>query len=426
MSVAAIGSNITVTEDASAPLPTPDPANQYVPEPETAPEPELPPIYDREPSADLDAFRAALQADFNAAVADIERRLGQARDIERANETGVPRQMVHAEDLNINKFMIDGYTLTANSPTAGRIAWASLHVVLLGIDYTITDANTNLKYSWFVKPGSYTPGTPIPLQSSDTLPVLGAGDALIFINNGGTPISVLESSIAYAVGPGVVGNAQLDTTTQTLLSTLSANDAAQQARIDGVITSYYQDTAPWPSGALSPAAVGSADDDINMGDIWYDANDGGAYRWTGASGTPANTWFRIADTDTSALAGKVNTKVSTYITTNAAPPAAPAGGFSTGDMWIVTDRDNLVRRWSGAAWVDIQLGDLAISGVSGAKIGTGINGSNVTTGTVVAARVGSGVANVSLAGVTGTLGAANLAANAVTPSKINAAFHLLY
>lgn len=418
MSVAAIGSGIAVNEDA--PQPTPDPANQYVPEP--APEPELPPVYDREPaSVDMEAFRAAVQADFNAAVADIERRLGQAREIERSNATGIPREWVHAEDLNISRAMIDGYTLTANSPSAGYIAWSSLHIVLLGIDYTITDASTNKKYAWFVKPGSYTPGTPIPLSVSDTMPVLAAGDALIFVNNSGTPISVLESSITWAVGPGVVGNAQLDTSTQTLLSNLQASDTAMQARIDGVITSYYQDNAPWAAGSPSPGGG-----DVNMGDIWYDSNDGGAFRWTGASGTPANTWQRIADTDTAALASKVNTKVSTYISANTSPPAAPSGGFAAGDMWLVTDKDNLLRRWSGTAWVDIQLGDLAISAVSGAKIGTGINGTNITTGTVVAARVGSGVSNVSLTGVTGTLPGANLAANAVTPTKINAAFHLLY
>lgn len=383
----------------------------------------------------VDAIKAGVRHEMDAAVADIERRLAQAREIERAIETGIPRQTIHAEDLNLGFAMIDGYTLTANSPAAGSIAWASLHVVLEGIDYTIADANTNLKYAWFVKPGS---GTTATLQTSNTMPVLGAKDALIFINNTGTPISVLESSVVYAVGAGVIGNAQLDSATQTLLTNLQNSDIAQQARIDGVITSYYQDAAPWPAGAASPSGG-----DVNMGDIWYDSNDGGAFRWTGASGTPtANAWQRIADTDTSAIAAKVNTKTQTYVGVLASPPAAPSGGFTTGDFWMVTDQGNLIKRWSGAAWVDLQMGDGAISGIGGAKIGTGINATNITTGTVNGTLVGTGISGTNV--TTGTVGGARIGTGVapsvltgagtapvaaipqLSPAKLNTAFHMLY
>lgn len=412
------------------------------------------------PEGDLDlmdlvaSIKAGLRHEMDAAVADIERRLGQAREIERAIETGIPRTTIHAEDLNLGFAMIDGYTLTANSPVAGSIAWGSLHVVLLGVDYTISDANTALKYAWFVKPAS---GTTATLQTSNTMPTLGPQDALIFINNGGTPISVLESSVVYAVGPGVIGNAQLDQSTKDLLTNLQNSDIQQQARIDGVITSYYQDAAPWPAGAPSPSGG-----DVNMGDIWYDSNDGGAFRWTGASGSPTpNAWQRIADTDTSAIASKVDTKVTTYLSASTAPPATPAGGFTVGDMWMQTDQGNLLKRWSGSAWVSVQLGDAAISGVSGAKIGSGISASNVTTGTLTGTLVGTGVnaANVSTgtmsgarvgAGINaanvdnGTLAGARVGAGVapsvltgagtapvaaiptLTPAKLNTAFHMLY
>lgn len=370
--------------------------------------------------------KAELRSEMDAYVADAERRLAQAREIERSIETG-ERRTVHTEDLNVGFVMIDGYTLTANSPSGGSIAWSSLHVVLLGIDYTITDGNTANKYVYFIKPGS---GTTATLQSSNTLPVLGSGDALIFINNAGTPVSVLESSIVYAVGPGAIGSAQLDPGLTTTLNNLAAADVALQATIDGAITSYYQANAPWPTGSPSPAGG-----NVNQGDIWYDSDNGWTYRWTGTGGSPANTWFRIADTDVALIQAQVNTKVTTYLAANASPPTAPAGGFTTGDLWMVTDQGNKLRRWSGSAWVDVLIGSAAIASVTGGQvtgtiagtqIGTGINGSNVTTGSVPGANVGPGVAGAALGSATGQVVGSQIATNAVTPSKINAAFHILY
>ena len=330
--------------------------------------------------------------------------------------------------------MLDGYTLTANSPTAGKIAWSSLHVVFLGVDYTITDGNTLDKYVWFVKPAS---GTTATLTTGAALPALGPNDSLIFVNNGGTPISALETAVSYAVGAGVIGAAQLDTATSQLLSTLQANDIALQSAVDGAISTYYQNDAPWPNGSPSPGGG-----NVNQGDVWYDSNDNGAYRWTGTSGSPANTWSKIADTDNSALAGLINTKVTTYIANTSPGPTAPAGGFTIGDLWMVTDAQNLLKRWSGSAWVSLQLGDGAISGVGGGKVGSGISASNVTTGTLGGARVGAGVnaANVdngTMAGarvgtgvspsvLTGSGTAPVAAIPQLTPAKLNTAFHMLY
>jgi len=399
------------------PEPTEAPTPQPEPQPVEAPAPQRNILDLLKDPDDVNVLRSMIHDEFAAAVADVERRLGQARELERSALLGERRQ-VHAEDLNLTKFMIDGYTLTANSPVAGSIAWSSLHVVFMGVDYTIADANTALKYAWFVKPGS---GTTATLQTSNTMPTLGANDALIFINNGGTPISVLESSVAYAVGPGAIGNAQLDTATQTLLTNLQQADIAMQSQLDGAINSYYQANPPWPDGAPSPAGG-----NVNQGDIWYDSDNGWTYRWTGTTGSPVNTWFRIADTDMALIAGKVNLKVTTYLSASTVAPVAPSGGFTTGDMWMQTDLGNKLMRWSGSAWVAVLLGDSAISDVGGAKVGSGINGTNITTGTVVAARVGAGVNGAVLSTATGTVGNTQIAANAVTPAKINAAFHLLY
>lgn len=399
MSATQIGEGVEAIDMPVEPTPEPGPVDMPVSEMERI----------------RDEVRAELRHEMDAAVADVERRLAQAREIEQATVSGFRRETVHTEDLNIGRALIDGYTLTANSPGAGSIAWANLHVVLLGVDYTITDGNTANKYAWFVKPGA---GTSATLQTGNTLPTLGPNDALIFVNNSGTPVSALETSISYAVGPGVIGSAQLATDVSTILSTLQSNDIAQQSALDGAITTYFQNDPPWPTGSPSPSGG-----NVNMGDVWYDANDGGAFRWTGTSGTPANTWVRIADTDTSALAGKVNTKTTTYLAATTSPPVAPSGGFTIGDLWMKTNQNNLLARWDGSAWIDLQLGDAAISGIGGAKVGSGISATNITTGTLSGTRVGSGVAPSVLTGA----GTAPVAAiPQLTPAKLNTAFHMLY
>lgn len=140
---------------------------------------------------------------------DIERRLAQTREIERAISIGQPRSGIHAEDLDLKKHIIDGYTVTANSPSGGSIAWASVHIMYNGVDYTIADGNTANRYVWFVKPGSYTPGTPVTLNSSNTQPAaLATGDTMVFVNNSGTPVSVLEGNgTATVVAAGSVNTA---------------------------------------------------------------------------------------------------------------------------------------------------------------------------------------------------------------------------
>jgi hypothetical protein len=383
---------------------------------------------------DLNELRALIQQDFNAAVADVERRLAQARELERSAAFGTPRQ-IHAEDLNLSKFMIDGYTLTANSPANGSIAWANLHLVFQGVDYTITAANTALKYTYFVKPASYTPGTNHPLVSSNTKPVLGPNDALVFVNNvvGGmsTPISVLETSIPYAIGDGVVSDAEVSSLSQAkitglsgALNTFTTDIQRVEAKADGAITQWIQPDFPWANGTVQGTektgdvytAQGSTDQVARP--------DGRSWKWSGPSGAPANNWILIADSDVAkALAdsaaaknGLAGKNTSYYRTMAQGAPPTPTDGFATGDEWVQTDNANYTQRWTGSAWTAVLYGDAALSGISGGKVGSGINGDNVTTGTVVAARVGAGVNGAVLTTATGQ----------VVPSKLNIPVHMLY
>ncbi len=85
-------------------------------------------------------------------------------------------------------------TWTANSPGAGRVAWAGVTLVYKGVTYTITDSNTPLttdKYIWW----DYSVSTTV-LQVSATRPTLTDDDCLIAINDGGTPyLQTLETLI---------------------------------------------------------------------------------------------------------------------------------------------------------------------------------------------------------------------------------------
>lgn len=377
----------------------------------------------------------ALREEMRAAVADIEFRLKQQYELMRRADGGA-MDSVYVEDLNDGKHRATGYTVTSNSPSAGHIAWASLHIVFLGVDWTIADGNTltggPFKYIYFIKPGS---GTTATLQMSNTLPSLGPNDALIFVNNAGVPTSVLESSIPAAVGnnsvvntsivDGSVTSTKTDFYTAMATSITNAQNAANLAQqtADGAIVTYFQSAQPW--------APGTSHTPDKVGDIWYDSDDGQAWRWSGNGGT----WVMIEDSNigaalaaANAAQGTANTKITTFYAAIAAIPTS----LSIGDLWVVSDNQNAIRRATTvgantlANWPLQQFGDGAISGVGGGKVGTGIDGSNITLGTVVAARVGTGVNGAILTTATGTVTTTQIASGAITPTRMNTAFHLLY
>lgn len=147
------------------------------------------------------AVEAALADRFAHVLADIDWRISQARQMaESPNPAG---RQVYAEDLNLPHAVLTGYTVTNNSPAAGSIAWADLHVVYAGVDNTITNGNTNKRYAWW-SPTT----TPTQLITGDTKPVLAQGEVLIFINNGGTAIVALSDTNASL--PRVLSDGAVD------------------------------------------------------------------------------------------------------------------------------------------------------------------------------------------------------------------------
>src|SRR5215470_5702550 len=155
------------------------------------------------------AIRDIVYKEMHHVLDDIEFRVAQAYEL--ARREGRPG-LTFAEDMAINHHLITGYTVTSNSPTAGQIAWTAVHIVFGGNDYSIADGNlaTTDYYAWFQK--STATGTPPNMSATmqkavaASKPTLATGDCIIFLNNAGVPISVLEQNI-----PNVVANNAIDT-----------------------------------------------------------------------------------------------------------------------------------------------------------------------------------------------------------------------
>lgn len=132
--------------------------------------------------------------------------------------------------------------------------------------------------------------------------------------------------------------------TEALVNSANAITAAAtaQATADGKVTTFYQDDAPVADG---------------VGDLWIDTNDSNKlYRWSGSA------WNLVRDagigTAISAAATAQSTadgKIVTFYQNE--PPTAAA----VGDLWIDTNDNNRLYRWSGSAWASARDGAIAIA-----------------------------------------------------------------
>jgi len=123
---------------------------------------------------------------------------------------------------------------------------------------------------------------------------------------------------------------------QALLDAQQAiDDAAQaQAAADGKVTTFFQPTAPTAEG---------------IGDLWIDTDTDRLYRWDGSQ------WVEIQDED---IAQAINDAATAQATADSkivsfyqdTPPTAT----SVGDLWVDTDDNNKLYRWSGTEWVEVR------------------------------------------------------------------------
>ena len=172
-------------------------------------------------------------------------------------------------------------------------------------------------------------------------------------------------------------------------------DATAQSTADGKNTIYYQTTAP------SSAS-------LKINDIWYDTDDGNKlYVWNGTA------WVNIQDTAIAAAAAAATAAQSTADGKNKVyrQDAQPSGGtYVSGDIWFDTDDNNKIYRYSGTAWVAVQLGGNALANV---------NANSITAGTIDASVIT--VSNITASNIsTGTLAAERIAANSLDVSVLQA------
>ena len=127
----------------------------------------------------------------------------------------------------------------------------------------------------------------------------------------------------------------------------NALTAAQQAQAtaDGAIRTYYQSEAP--TGLNSTTDVG---------DLWFDTNDGQAYRWNGSQ------FIVIEDNSIGkALAAAQNAqstadgKITAYYSNT-----QPSSG-KTGDLWYDTGDNNKPYYWDGSKWVSVRDATIAVA-----------------------------------------------------------------
>lgn len=120
---------------------------------------------------------------------------------------------------------------------------------------------------------------------------------------------------------------------------LTAAESAQ-ATADNAIRTYYSSEPPWANGSAQP-------DDV-LGDMWFDTDDGQAYRWSGAA------WTVIRDQgigEALAAAQDAQTtadgKIAAFYQGNEPLEA------DEGDLWFDTDNGNRVYRRTSSTWVDV-------------------------------------------------------------------------
>jgi len=177
------------------------------------------------------------------------------------------------------------------------------------------------------------------------------------------------------------------------------NASNAQSTADGKILTFYQDDAPTTSD----------NDELGLGDIWFDTNDGRKmyrYQVTGQDGNGDDVyeWVAIPDAaiasaiqDAADAQSTADGKITSYYQDDA--PTNVNGELSEGDLWTDTNDNDSTYRWdddggenSSGAWVRIglasftdvntaitdQVGYCELSIVSGGNTAKSVSTANTT------------------------------------------------
>jgi hypothetical protein len=196
--------------------------------------------------------------------------------------------------------------------------------------------------------------------------------------------------------------------------------SAAQATADSKVKTFYQASAPTAS---------------EVGDIWFDTDDGfKQYFWNGSA------WTSVQDT---AIAAANNAAVAAQTTANgknkiirSTADASGTTGYTAGDIWwkmaSTSTASNVLDQWTfdGTNWNKNALTNAVIATLDAAKITTGylaadrIEAASLNADKIVAASItASQIAASTITGAkiaAATLTADNIAANTIVASKIAA------
>ncbi len=201
-----------------------------------------------------------------------------------------------------------------------------------------------------------------------------------------TNLTSTVNGVSASVTTEATTRANADTALQNSINSVIADAATAQSTADGKIVTFYQDDEPTAA---------------SLGDLWFDTNDGNKiYRYSGTA------WVEAKDTEIATAITNAATAQSTADTAQssantAASDAATAQSTAdtaqatadgkvvtfyqdnaptaegTGDLWVDTNDDNKLYRWSGSDWVSVQ--DARIPSLE-AKYGVNLNVDGFVTG----------------------------------------------
>ncbi|WP_020142234.1 phage baseplate assembly protein V [Terracoccus sp. 273MFTsu3.1] len=165
--------------------------------------------------------------------------------------------------------------------------------------------------------------------------------------------SAAQVTVAAATPPSDSVLGQQSTTLTNIQTTLTT----QAGQLDGKAAVYVQDTQPHDSN-----------DPKDKGDVWIDtANNRVIKTYNGSD------WILSDDTRLAQAVTDITSKITTFYAVAASAPTATA----IGDLWIITDQNNKIKRASavGAAnWVDVTPKYNTADLIDWQSINTGIQG----------------------------------------------------
>lgn len=238
-----------------------------------------------------------------------------------------PQITITPEDISYKSFDITAVTYTSTTATYT----ATGHTLSVGDSVMITG----------LAPDDYNGTYTITAVATNTFTVANTTNATVTDSSGNV----------YWADPNEYdydgGQSGTYTPNSGDVSIIVADDPIVKAKIQ----TYYQLTPP-----TSPPFT------LNVGDLWFDTDDGNKqYRWDGSN------WISVQD-------GTIATKNRTYYASS-----APVGTFTVGDIWFDTSTGNKPYRWNGSSWISVQDASIATALSTANAAQSTANGKNKVT-----------------------------------------------